>query len=258
MTGPSPSRSPVATAPPTDLMRGKLRGRGFRAVRRVLWLVLGPALRMRVDGLERVPATGPLLVVCNHLHNADPVIVSVAFPRPLHFMAKKELFGVPVIGWLIRKVGAFPVDRGTADRAAIRHAEAALRQGIAVGMFPEGTRSLTGALQRAHPGVGLLALRSGAPVLPMVVTGSERLPLNGAKGRRPTAGRREVLVQFGDTFAIPRELDGHRVTADQATDMMMAAVARMLPEQYRGVYADSVAGDVKPTPRAQSRRDFVG
>ena len=235
----SPRTSP-ATAPPPDLMRGKLRGRGFRAVRRLLWWLLAPPLRMRVEGLERVPTTGPLLVVCNHLHNADPVLVSVAFPRPLHFMAKKELFGVPVIGWLIRQVGTFPVDRGKADRAAIRHAEAALSQGIAVGMFPEGTRSVTGALQQAHPGAGLLALRSGAPVLPMVVTGSERLPLNGTKGSRRIAGRREVRIQIGDTFAIPRERDGRRVSAEQATELMMTAIARMLPAQYRGVYAGLV------------------
>lgn len=254
------SERPSRPEPPADLMRGKLRGRAFRAVRRLLWWLLTPTLRMRVEGLDRVPATGPLMVVCNHLHNADPVILSVAFPRPLHFMAKKELFGVPVIGWVIAKVGTFPVDRGKADRNAIRHAEAALAQGIAVGMFPEGTRSVTGALQSAHPGAGLLALRSGAPVLPMVVTGSERLPLNGTKGRRRGTGRRGVLVQIGEIYTIPRELDGRRVDAERATDLMMASLARLLPADYRGVYADLVADDraAPPPPRPQSQRDVVG
>ena len=222
-----------------DIARGTLRGSAFRALRRLLIWLLGPTLRFRFDGLEHVPMTGPVLVVCNHLHNADPILVSVAFPRPLHFMAKKELFEVPVIGRIVRRVGAFPVDRGKADRSALRRAEAALAQGIAVGMFPEGTRRVTGALQRAHPGPGLLALRSGAPVLPMVITGSERLPFNGKKGRRH-GGQSGVQVRIGAPFTIPREANGTKVDAQAATDLMMARIAQMLPPQYRGEYANAV------------------
>jgi 1-acyl-sn-glycerol-3-phosphate acyltransferase len=200
-----------------------------------------------VKGLEHVPRTGPVLVVCNHLHNSDPILLSVALPRPLHFMAKKELFSIPVIASIIRKVGAFPVDRGRADRSAIRRADAVLAEGIAVGMFPEGTRSPTRSLRRGHAGAGLLALRSGCPVLPAVITGSERLPGNGTKARRrdglpePRPGHRGVRVCFGPTFTIPREIDGAKVSADRATDMMMIVLARMLPPDYRGEYATFVA-----------------
>ena len=139
--------------------------------------------RMRLEHVERVPTEGPVLVVSNHLHNADPVLINAAYPRPLHFMAKKEAFDVPVVRQIMRRGGAFPVDRGKADRAAIKRAHATLAQGIALGMFPEGTRSVTRSLQKAHAGVGMIALLARAPVQPVVITGTERLPLNGAKGK---------------------------------------------------------------------------
>ena len=142
-----------------DLNRGTLRGRPRRLIRAALLAIL-KLLPLRIEGLERVPAAGSLLVVANHLHNVDPLLLEIAFPRPLHFMAKKELFEIPVVRWVARRAGAFPVDRRKADRAALRRAEAALRQGIAVGIFPEGTRSETRALRSALPGAGLLALRS--------------------------------------------------------------------------------------------------
>ena len=224
-----------------DLARGTLRGGPFRLVRALLIGLLRPTIGLRMDGLEHVPAAGPLIVVCNHVHNSDPVLVSVAFPRPLHFMAKKEAFAVPVIPHIIRRVGAFPVDRGKGDRWAIRRAEATLAQGIAVGMFPEGTRSVVHALQPAHPGAAMIALRTGAPVLPAAITGSERLPFNGAKSRpkgarAPEPGHKGVRVRFGAPFVLPREIDGRKLTTHEATDLMMAEVAHLLPPDYRGVY----------------------
>lgn len=228
-----------------DVARGTLRGLWFRLVRALFLLVLRPTIGFRIEGLEHVPASGPILVVCNHLHNADPVLISAAFPRPLHFMAKKELFSIPVIGWLIRRVGSFPVDRGRADRAALRRAEAVLQQGIAVGMFPEGTRSVSRSLQRAHPGAALVALRSGVPVLPVVITGSERLPGNGAKARReagvaePDPGHKGVRVQIGEPFHLPSPPSG-RLTSEAAIEAMMVQLAHLLPPAYRGVYAGAI------------------
>lgn len=230
-----------------DLRRGTLQGWHFEAVRTSLWILLKVLTRLRVEGQANVPPTGGLLVVSNHLHNADPVALAVALPRPLHYMAKKELFSIPVIGWALRGVGAFPVDRGRADRTALRRAEATLAQGIAVGMFPEGTRSVTRALQRAHAGAGLIAIRSGAPILPMVITGSERLPFNGTKGKRrddlpsPGPGHKGVRVRIGKPFALIPRADGTRLTAAEAADQIMAVIAAMLPEDYRGVYASSAS-----------------
>jgi len=234
----TPTRS---TALPS-VAASTLRGWRFFALRRLLRTLLRLLTGYKVEGVEHVPPQGPLLVVSNHLHNADPVLVAVAIPRPLHYMAKKELFAIPVLRRLITYFGAFPVDRGKADRNAIRLADARLAEGFAVGMFPEGTRSVTGTMQPAHPGIALLALRSGAPVLPVAVIGSERLPGNTTKGRRNdgrgSASRRNVRVVLGSPFSIPRERDGRKLTADEATALIMGEVAALLPPEYRGVYGE--------------------
>jgi 1-acyl-sn-glycerol-3-phosphate acyltransferase len=210
-------------------------------------VLLSPLLKLSVEGLEHVPRSGPVLVVANHLHNADPVLLSVAFPRPLHFMAKRELFSVPIVAPIIRAVGAFPIDRGKADRTALRRAEQTLGQGIAVGMFPEGTRSRTGTLSRAHPGAALIALRSGAPVLPAVIVGSERLPGNGIRSRLRRGERGDgprrwgVSIRFGQPVVLTRDHASGRAGADVATERMMVELARLLPPEYRGDYAGLAA-----------------
>lgn len=243
--------APVAGHPPgqIDYRRGTLRGWPRVVVRRLLLLALRPFLQLTIEGLENVPASGPLLVVANHAHNADPILLEMAITRPLHFMAKQELFRNPLLAWGLRRAGAFPVDRGRPDRAAIRHAEALLAQGIAVGMFPEGTRSKSGKLQPAFPGAGLIAVRSGAPILPATIVGTERPSLRLANTASKTGAggtvqrRHQVTIRFGVPFALPTATDGSRINAAVATELMMTELARLLPAAYRGVYAAQV-GDL--------------
>lgn len=231
-----------------DFEYGTIRGRPRRVLRWLLLALLRVTIRLHVVGSERAPK-GAVLVVSNHLHNADPVLTAIAYPAPIHYMAKKEVFGVPVLRSIMNWAGSFPVDRGKSDRGAIRRAEASLARGIAVGIYPEGTRSVTLALAKAHAGVGLIALRSGVPVLPVVVTGTERLPFNGAKGRAqgavamPDPGHRGVRILFGEPFQVPSEIDGRRTTAAQATELIMVEIARLLPPDYRGIYRDRIAND---------------
>jgi 1-acyl-sn-glycerol-3-phosphate acyltransferase len=240
-----------------QLERGTLHGWRRRAVRTFVLGLLRLVIRVKLVHLERVPATGGVLVVANHLHNADPILTNAAYPRPLHYMAKKEVFGSPIFSWFLRKGGAFSVDRGKADRNAIKSAQARLAAGIAVGIYPEGTRSPTRSLQKAHSGAGMLALAAGVPVQPVVITGSERLPLNGSKAKQAAAAglpwpRRDhtgVRILFGEPFFIPREIDGRRITSDEATEIIMVEIARLLPPDYRGVYRDALAAE--STRRAQ-------
>ena len=200
----------------------------------------------QVKGLENLPKTESFILISNHLHNLDPILLQIGLPRNCHYFTKKEAFEYPVIRTVAAWTGAFPVDRGTPDRWAIRRAGAALQQGIPVGIYPEGTRSTTLGLQKGFPGVGLIALRSGVKIVPSVVTGSERMPFNGKKGKlaagvtRPDPGHKGVWIEFGKPFTLPAEIDGKRVTSEQATDLMMIELAKMLPPDYRGVYADRV------------------
>lgn len=139
----------------------------FRAYLRLL-------VRWRVDGIERVPAEGAVIVCGNHYHWMDPVAVACALRRPVHFMAKEELFRFRPFGALLRIAGAYPVRRGAADRSALKTTLELLAQGEVVGIFPEGTRSKTGELGKAEPGVGLFAHRARVAVLPFGIAGSYR------------------------------------------------------------------------------------
>ncbi|MBA3415609.1 MAG: 1-acyl-sn-glycerol-3-phosphate acyltransferase [Chloroflexia bacterium] len=217
----------------SDVRRGTLHGFSRAVVRWLLLRLAGPLTGLRVEGVQHVPASGPVIVVANHLHNADPVLLAIAFPRPLYVMAKRELFAQRWLAAVLKVAGAFPVDRGKADRYAIRYAEAALSQGQAVAMFPEGTRSVSGRLGAGQAGVGLIALRSGAPLLPAAITGTESLPGNGAK-RGSAGGRRQpAVIRFGAPFVLPAPTTGARMSSQEATERIMAELAAVLPAPYR-------------------------
>jgi 1-acyl-sn-glycerol-3-phosphate acyltransferase len=221
-----------------NLLTGTLHGRPRTILRSIVLKLLGPLISLRLIGVENVPPEGPLLVASNHLSNADPIILEAAFPRPLFFVGKSELFRNPFFRWVLHRFGGIPVERGTPDRAAIRRARAVLEQGIALGIYPEGVRSRTVALVEGLPGAGLIALQSKAPVLPVAIYGTEFFPVNGEiPPRRPKNQPPGVTVHFGSPFHVPERVDGKRVTADEATQLIMVRIAELLPERYHGVYA---------------------
>lgn len=208
-------------------------------VARVFFLVLFRILfRMRVYGLKNVPRSGGALVISNHVHNADPVLMMAACPRPTHFMAKEEMWEVPGVRWIADKTGAFPVRRGTADRAALRMADTILHDGRLVAMFPEGTRSVTGGLTKAFPGVSLIATHSGAPVIPTAVLGTEDIPGNGAKQKKRDRIWPETKIMFGEPFHLEtHKPDGERWPLEELSDALMIEIARILPASHRGEFA---------------------
>ena len=152
---------------------------GLYRVARVLLPLLAQAYRFETQGTENLPAEGPAIVAVNHQSDFDPVFVGVAFPRPMKFMAKIELFRVPILARLIGMLGAFPIDRGAGDREALRRSLDVLADGDVLLMFPEGTRHTDGRVHEFQPGVGMIAVRSGAPVIPVVTKGTERLTTPG-------------------------------------------------------------------------------
>jgi len=197
--------------------------------------------RYEVIGREHVPASGGVIVISNHLNNADPPMVARAVGRPVIFMAKREMLALPIVGPLFRAWGAFPVRRGEADLGALRTAAAVVKRGEALMMFPEGTRSRNGGLSRAHPGSAMIALRTGAPILPVAVTGTEALQWPRFFLRPRSIPYIRVVI--GEPFTLDRPDRARGDDVQAASDEMMRRIAALLPPEYRGVYAE-------PTPTA--------
>ncbi len=190
-----------------------LRGHGDRPLYTFCrWLVLAVfagLYRCRAEGTEHLPATGPALVAVNHKAEFDPMVVGIVFDRPFAYMAKRELFKVPVLGRLISALGAFPIDRGAGDRAALQTALDLLADGHVLLMFPEGTRQPDDEIHEFLPGVALLALRSGAPVVPVAVHGTEphtpqRSPRVAGAARQGGAAGRSLRHRGQGQRGLPR------------------------------------------------------
>ena len=207
--------------------------------------------RMEHVGLANIPPTGGMILAANHVSSADPPILAAAvvsrWPR---FMAKLELFQKrPLIGYLFALSGAFPVRRFEADLGVLREARRLLRAGHILCMFPEGHRSPTATLIEAHPGTAMIALRTGAPVIPVAITGSEALRC----GWRVFTQRPHIRIVFGPPFY----LEGTRVNRaaiEAGNERIMREIAAQLPARYRGVYCqrfgdlpELAAVDLPPT-----------
>jgi 1-acyl-sn-glycerol-3-phosphate acyltransferase len=184
-----------------------------------------------VVGRENVPASGGIIVVSNHLNNADSPMIGRAMPRYIVFMAKVEMMRLPVVGALFRWWGAFPVRRGEADLNALRTACRVVNEGNALMMYPEGTRSRTGRLGKAHPGAAMIARRTGAPIVPIAITGTEGIGWPGVFFKPRSV--RHVRVVIGPPF----QLEEHGRTGAEGmrrdAETMMRHISALLPEQYR-------------------------
>ncbi|MCW2278302.1 lysophospholipid acyltransferase family protein [Heliophilum fasciatum] len=190
------------------------------------WISAGfaNACRWQVHGWEHVPVQGPVILASNHLSNWDPVVLACAVRRPVHFMAKKELFAIPLIGSLIGDLGAFAVDRQSTGRQALKASVAILEKGGVIGVFPEGTRSKTGALGEAKAGTALIALMAKTPIVPVGLYNT---------GRIFSGGRfQSFAVEIGSP--LPMDMtEGKKNTsqaAQQLTEQMMTAIEQLVEQ----------------------------
>lgn len=167
------------------------------------WSVVSPLFHLyfrgRIEGAHHIPKKGPLLVVASHASDFDPPIVSSCVRRPVSFMAKEELFRVPVLAPAIRLYGAYPVKRGSADRSAIREALKQLDQGWAVGIFLQGTRTPDGRVANPKLGAALIAAKAQAPMLPVSLWGNHRIFTKGSKMPRSVP----ITVRIGPPIPPP-------------------------------------------------------
>ncbi len=204
----------------------------------VMPLLYIPPLRMRRRGTENIPRTGPLLIVCNHVSVADPlVMMAAARPRRTAMMSKSELFKNGVVRAILLAVRAFPIRRGQADFGAIRHAVRLLEAGECVVVFPEGHVSRTGHMRRGHPGAGMFALRPGVTVIPAATWDTQLF-------------RGPARVMFGPPIDLSDITSGPRKQRNrEATDRIMTVLCDMVTE---------LGGPVQPPPvgpvREQDRR----
>jgi 1-acyl-sn-glycerol-3-phosphate acyltransferase len=180
----------------------------IRFLMRTIW-------RTKATGMENVPLDGPVILACNHLSYLDPPGMGCFCPRRISYMAKKELFEIPVLGPAIAAVGAYPVDRQGSATAAIKRSLEVLRAGGTVGIFPEGTRNTTGEIE-PQTGVALLASLAKAPVVPACIVGSDR-----------ALRLAQIKVAFGEPLRLP---EGRKATHDDLTKFtaeIMSAIRKL-------------------------------
>jgi 1-acyl-sn-glycerol-3-phosphate acyltransferase len=193
----------------------------YELLRILFSAIFSLVFRWQVSGAENVPAGG-VIIASNHISLWDPPLLGTALPRRIHFMAKEELFANPLFSWIITRLGAFPVKRGTADRTAIRTALTLLAEGSILGIFPEGTRSKTGALGSPEPGLALLALKSGAPVVPAAIIGTNKVFSDGHLFPR-------FQVIFGKPIQFSKDNSG-KESMESMSMRVMTEISRLLSE----------------------------
>lgn len=176
--------------------------------------ILKSTYRIKVEGLEHFPKDGGVLLCTNHISNFDPPVVGVTAPRKVLFMAKDELFKVPVLKQLLNNFGTFPVKRGGGDREALRAGLKVLKDGNVLGLFPEGTRSKDGKLGKGQPGAGFFALRSTAAVVPCAIIG-------------PYKSFCTLRVVYGKPINM-EEYRGKKISAEEMTNIIMEEINNLL------------------------------
>lgn len=221
-------RPELVFLPPLTLPR-----RAFRIVARGLaklltFLFLKPV----ICGVENFPKQGPALVIINHLGDADVVLLAASVPALLDGMGKIELSAHWLVGPLFRAYGVIWVHRGKADRKAVRAALEALSQGRFLALAPEGRQSVIGGLEEGTEGAAFLALKSGAPIVPVALTGTEN---DNVYGHMRRLKRAPVTLTVGKPFHLKEETD-HHTAWQEGTERIMRSLAELLPDSYRGKY----------------------
>lgn len=197
----------------------------YQAIRFFYLIMLKLLYRVKIHGRDNIPGRAPFIICSNHLSWLDPAVVGAVFPGSykVHFMAKKELFNNIFSAYLLRKVGAFPLNRKDADYAAIKKAYRLLEDGQVLGLFPEGSRSKSGKLQKPYNGAALIAVRSGVPIVPVAIAG-------------PYSLFKTLHVFIGSPFFLPPLTysckEDKKVQLEEMSKMIMEHIRDLFPEDH--------------------------
>ena len=202
---------------------------------------------MRVRGREHIPRHGPVLLVGNHISLTDPPVLLAYVRRHVHFMVKAELFEQKPMSFIMPPGDPIKVHRGKVDRTALRAAEEYLKQGEVIAIYAEGTRNRTGAAQEARAGVVFLAQRTGAPMVPVAISGTERV----FSKRFPWFRRTRINLTFGRPFRVEDLGLPPKADRSEVAYAIMGRVASLLPPQYQGIYRLREDAAVPPEPVPQ-------
>jgi 1-acyl-sn-glycerol-3-phosphate acyltransferase len=216
------------------LTRSRIAFRAFS--HGLIKVVVKICLHVTTEGMERFPRSGPVLVVINHIGDADvPALIS-ALPILPDALGKIELYDVPILGKLMDWYGVIWLHRGQADTRALRAALKGFDEGRIIVIAPEGRYSLTGALEEGTDGAAFLAYKSGASILPVAITGTEN---ENVYANLKRFRRAHVHVKVGEMFKLSGQASGRHETIARGTHQIMQALANLLPEKYRGAYPRS-------------------
>lgn len=211
------------------------RRRWFRkALRFIARLLTWLFLRVKIIGLDQIPRHGPLIVVANHLGDADAVLILATSPASMEVLAKAELYDYPVLGWLMEAYGVIWLHRGQPDKRALRAAMDALKEGRILAIAPEGRESLSGGLEEGLNGAAYLAIKMNVPILPIAITGTENLRVYRNMKR---LRKSNVSVTVGFPFRLEKGVGG-RGDVRQGTLKIMQTLAGYLPREYQGEYTN--------------------
>lgn len=225
----------------------------YRLARHLSWIWFKIYNRMSVSGLEHCPRQGPLVIVANHASALDGFVLGSCLPRPVFIMVKREAFDNPISGWFLRKVLAFPVDRGKPDAAAVKTSIKVLQEGNALGLFPEGTRNPRGLVRPFKPGAIRLAIRQKAPILPAFIDGNHLMNPPHTVVPRPA----RLQVAFGPLIDVAALLAQGK-TEEQISDLLYQEVTalgkRLRGQDVRDFSEHPPASGEDPAPAAGEER----
>ena len=199
-----------------------------------MWFLLRLLSNWKVLGKENIPEKGPFLITANHLNNADPPLLAVSISRKIIFMSKEELFRSKLISYFVAGFGSFPVHRGQFNLQVFRHSKQVLDNGWGLVMFPEGKRS-DGCLIPAFSGSAAIAVQNNVPLLPIGITGTEKL-----RGILWILKRPNITVTIGKPFMLYHNRRVTREQLEEMTDEIMCMIAALLPEKYHGCYKEKL------------------